>query len=132
MQRGTSELHVLQMQQQKSNADEWPAQSDDPEQAMQMRRLIAQFLADSAESAPVSLIAEQGINARREPHLGTEGYTYLRLELPYDRAWSLGRALEMSPSNHHLDRSAGVYHARFQGVAAAKDQSWWASLWSSY
>jgi len=134
VQRGTSELYVLQMRQ-SGTASEWPAQSDDPEQAMEMLRAVSQFLADSAESAPVSMIAEQGINAAGKITMqqAPEGYAYLRLELPHDRAWaSLGRALEKSTFEiTDLDRSSGVYYARFLGVAAAGKQGWWASLWNS-
>ena len=51
---------------------------------------IAQFLADSADSAPVSMIAEQGISAGGKISMqeAPEGYTYMRLELPFDRAWA--------------------------------------------
>lgn len=64
VQRGTSELHVLQMQQ-SGGANEWPDKSDDPTQAAEMLKAVAQFLADSADSAPVSMIAEQGIKIGR-------------------------------------------------------------------
>jgi len=134
VQRGTSELHVLQMNQ-SGGATEWPAQSDDPAQAAQMLKAIAQFMADSADSAPVSMIAEQGISAGGKITMqqAPEGYTYLRLELPFDRAWaSLGRALEKSSFEiTDRDRSGGVYYVRFLGLAAAKEQGWWASLWNS-
>ena len=133
VQRGTSELHVLQMQQ-TGSATEWPQKSDDPAQAAEMLRAIAQFLADSADSAPVSMIAEQGISAGGKILLleAPEGYTYLRLELPYDRAWaSLGRALEKSSFEiTDRDRSNGVYYARFQGEAAEEDDGWWSQLWT--
>ena len=62
VQRGTSELHVLQMNR-RSAADEWPANSDDSEQAMDMLRVVSQYLADRTETTPVSMIAEQGIEA---------------------------------------------------------------------
>ena len=127
------ELHVLQMQQ-TGRATEWPKKSDDPAQAAEMLQAIAQFLADSADSAPVSMIAEQGISAGGKILLleAPEGYTYLRLELPYDRAWaSLGRALEKSSFEiTDRDRSNGVYYARFQGEAAAEDDGWWSQLWT--
>ena len=112
VQRGTSELHVLQMNQ-AGNVNAWPPKSDEPAQAAEMLRAIAQYLADSAESPPVSMIAEQGISAGGKISMqeATEGYTYIRLELPYDRAWaSLGRALEESTFViADRDRSAGIY-----------------------
>ena len=134
VQRGTSEMHVLQMHQ-KGNANEWPTTSDDPAQAAAMLQAIAQFLADSTDAAPVSMIAEQGISAGGKITLqqAPEGYTYLRLELPFDRAWaSLGRALEKSTFEiTDRDRSGGIYYVRFLGMAAKKEQGWWASLWNS-
>lgn len=134
VQRGTSELHVLQMQQ-TGGANEWPVTSDDPAQAAEMLQAIAQFLADSTDSAPVSMIAEQGISAGGKITLqeAPEGYTYLRLELPFDRAWaSLGRALEKSTFEiTDKDRSSGIYYVRFLGLAVEKEQGWWASLWNS-
>jgi outer membrane protein assembly factor BamC len=134
VQRGTSELHVLQMHR-KGSASEWPATSDDPAQAAAMQQAIAQFLADSTDSAPVSMIAEQGISAGGKITMqqAPEGYTYLRLELPFDRAWaSLGRALEKSAFEiTDRDRSSGIYYVRYVGMAAKQEQGWWASLWNS-
>ena len=134
VQRGTSELHVLQMTQGGSSSA-WPRKSDDPAQAAEMQQAIAQFLADSADSAPVSMIAEQGISAGGKISLqeAPEGYTYLRLELPFDRAWaSMGRALEKSSFEiTDKDRSGGIYYVRFQSEAAEEEQGWWASLWDS-
>ena len=118
VQRGTSELHVLQMNR-RLEEDAWPAKSDDSEQSMDMLRVVAQYLADSTESAPVSMIAEQGITATGKIALqeSPEGQTYIRLELPYDRAWaSLGKALEESTFEVvDKDRSAGIYYTRFVG-----------------
>jgi len=134
VQRGTSELHVLQMHQ-KGSVNEWPATSDDPAQAAAMQQAIAQFLADSTDSAPVSMIAEQGISAggKITVQQAPEGYTYLRLELPFDRAWaSLGRALEKSAFEiTDRDRSSGIYYVRYVGMTAKQEQGWWASLWNS-
>jgi outer membrane protein assembly factor BamC len=134
VQRGTSELYVLQMRQ-VPNPTGWPAKSDDPAQAADMLQAIAQFLADSAESAPVSMIAEQGISAGGKITMmnSPEGYNYLQLDLPYDRAWaSLGRALEKSAFEiTDLDRSSGVYYVRFIGQAKAEEKGWWSSLWNS-
>ncbi len=134
VQRGTSELHVLQMRQ-SGSASGWPAQSDDPAQADAMLTALAQFLADSAESAPVSMIAEQGISAGGKLTLeqAPQGDSYLRLELPFDRAWaSVGRALEKSSFEiTDRDRSSSIYYVRFLGQAAAEKKGWWASLWNT-
>jgi outer membrane protein assembly factor BamC len=134
VQRGTSELHVLQMQQ-GTGTNEWPATSEDPAQAAEMLRAVSQFLADSTESAPVSMIAEQGISAGGKITMvdAPEGGSYLRLELPFDRAWaSLGRALGKSAFEiTDKDRSSGIYYVRFLGEAAVGEKGWWASLWNS-
>ncbi|MEZ5503192.1 MAG: outer membrane protein assembly factor BamC [Halioglobus sp.] len=62
-----------------------------------------------------------------------EGYFYLRLALPFDRAWaSLDRALKDSAFEiTDKDRSSGIYYVRFRGEAAAAEKGWWASLWNS-
>lgn len=134
VQRGTSELHVLQMNQ-AGNVNEWPAKSDDPSQAAEMLQAIAQFLADSTESPPVSMIAEQGISAGGKISMqeAPEGYTYIRLDLPYDRAWaSLGRALEKSTFEiTDRDRSAGIYYVRLLGSKEDDDEGWLDWMWSS-
>ena len=127
VQRGTSELHVLQ-QNQAGDVNSWPATSDNPEQAHEMLRAVSQYLANSADTAPVSMIAEQGITAggRISMQEAPEGYTYIRLELPYDRAWaSLGRALGKSSFEVvDRDRSSGRYDARFLGPQDEDEGGW--------
>ncbi|CAA0123932.1 Outer membrane protein assembly factor BamC [Halioglobus japonicus] len=134
VQRGTSELHVLQMRQTGGDAT-WPDKSDDPSQAKEMLRAVSQYLADSADSAPVSMIAEQGISAGGRIAMleGPDGSSYLQLDLPFDRAWaSLGRALgEASFEITDKDRSSGVYYVLFTGEAEAQEEGWWGSLWNS-
>lgn len=134
VQRGTSELHVVQMRQ-SGGADTWPAKSDDPAQAAEMLQAVAQYLADSTESAPVSMIAEQGISADGKIAMieAPEGYSYLQLGLPFDRAWaSLGRALEETVFEiTDKNRSSGVYYVLYNGEGATQEQGWWASLWSA-
>lgn len=127
VQRGTSELHVLQMNQ-AGDVNSWPSASDNPEQGQEMLRAVAQYLANSAESSPVSMIAEQGISASGKISMqeSPDGYTYIQLELPYDRAWaSLGRALEKSAFEVvDRDRSAGRYDARFLGPQSEEEGGW--------
>lgn len=134
VQRGTSELHVLQMSRGAATQD-WPARSDDPEQAHEMLRAVAQYLADSADTAPVSMIAEQGISASGKVALdeAEEGYTFIRLALPYDRAWaSLGLALERSAFEvSDRDRSTGTYYATFIGPEDEEESGLMSWLWSS-
>jgi outer membrane protein assembly factor BamC len=123
---------------QAGDVDSWPGSSDNPEQAHEMLRAVSQYLANSAESAPVSMIAEQGISAGGKISMqeAPEGYTYIRLELPYDRAWasllpydrawaSLGRALGKSGFEvTDRDRSAGRYDARFLGPQDEDEDGW--------
>ncbi|NND69522.1 MAG: outer membrane protein assembly factor BamC [Halioglobus sp.] len=131
VQRGTSELHVLQMS--RGAGEEWPAQSSDAEQAADMLRTVSQFLADSAETAPVSMVAEQGISATGKITLREDntGETYIHLQLPYDRAWaSLGKALgDASFEVVDRDRSEGIYYARFLGPEDDEDASMFDWLW---
>jgi len=132
VQRGSSELHILQMSQGGSSGD-WPDKSDDPQLEGQMLQSVAQYLADSAETAPVSMIAEQGISAGGKIVMeeSPEGYSYLQLELPFDRAWaSIERALEKSSFEiTDRDRSSGTYYIRFQQGASEEDRGWWSRLW---
>lgn len=131
VQRGTSELHVLQMGR-RAGSEDWPQNSDKPEREAEMLQAVAQYLADSAESAPVSMIAEQGLSGggkitmRESP----DGRSYLQLELSFDRAWaSLARALEKSSFEiTDRNRSSGIYYVRFQGEDP-EEEGWWASLW---
>jgi outer membrane protein assembly factor BamC len=134
VQRGTSELHILQMTRSSSDAA-WPTQSDDPAQAEQMLKAVAQFLADSSETAPVSMIAEQGIEAGGKINLVTPpgGDSYLQLELPFDRAWaSVGLALSKAGFEvTDKDRSAGEYYVRYLGQTVTEQKGWWARLWDN-
>ena len=134
VQRGTSELHVLQMRQ-AGSATAWPTTSDDPDQAAEMLQSIAQFLANSADSAPVSMIAEQGISATGKITMleAPDGFPFLQLELPFDRAWaSLGRALEKSSFEiADRDRSSGIYYVRYLEGGSEEEQGWWDSFWNS-
>ena len=127
VQRGTSELHVLQMNQ-AGDVNSWPSVSDDLDVEAEMLRAVSQFLANSSDSAPVSMIAEQAISGGGKITMqeSPEGYTYIRLELPFERAWaSLGRALENSGFEiTDRDRSSGDYYARLVGLAEEGDDGW--------
>ncbi len=132
VQRGTSELHVLQ-QNQAGDVGSWPDQSDDLELEAEMLRSLAQYIANSAEAAPVSMVAEQAISAggRISMQESASGEPYLQLQLPFARAWaSMGRALEKSTfSVTDLDRSSGTYFALFNGPSSEEDDGWFDWLW---
>ncbi len=131
VQRGTSELHVLQMNQ-AGDVENWPARSDNFDQESEMLRAVAQYIANSADTAPVSMIADQAISASGRISLqeAPDGRTYIQLGLPYNRGWaSLARGLE--DSNFEIvdrDRSAGEYYARFLGLESEEDDGWF-SWW---
>jgi outer membrane protein assembly factor BamC len=128
VQRNTCELHVLQMNQ-NTQYEVWPKRSDDLVQADDMLKAVAQYLADSADSSPVSMLAEQGLSAEGKISLqeSDEGFTYIRLELPFDRAWaSVARALEKSAFDiTDRDRSQGAYYATFVGLESEEDEEGW-------
>ncbi|MCR9104977.1 MAG: outer membrane protein assembly factor BamC [Gammaproteobacteria bacterium] len=131
VQRGTSELHVLQMNQGRSS--DWPPRSDDLAQEAEMLRAVSQYLADSADSSPVSMLADQGLSAGGKISLQEteQGKTFIRLELPFDRAWaSLDRSLDKSSfSVTDRDRSAGIFYATFLGLQEEEDAGFFDWLW---
>ena len=126
VQRGSSELHVLQMNQ-AGDVDSWPLKSDNTELESQMLRGVSQYIANSTDAASVSMVADQAMSASGKISLqeAPEGYTYIQVGLPYSRAWaSLARALEKSTFEiTDRDRSTGIYHARFMGPQS--DDSGW-------
>jgi outer membrane protein assembly factor BamC len=130
VQRGNSELHVLQMF--AAGADTpWPEQSDDLELEAEMLRSVAQFVANSAGTAPVSMMAEQSISAAGKVTLVDSGdVPFVRLELPFDRAWaSLSRALEQSGFEiTDRNRSDGVYYVIFVGDEEEGGSGWFGWL----
>jgi outer membrane protein assembly factor BamC len=132
VQRGTSELHVLQMNQ-AGDVTVWPATSDDLQQETEMLRGMAQYIANSADSAPVSMIADQAISATGRISLQetSQGDTYIELFLPYDRAWA-STAKGLEESNFEIidrDRSAGEYYVRFIGIESEEEAGWFDWLW---
>ena len=132
VQRGTSELHVLQMNQ-AGDIEIWPTTSDDLQQETEMLRGMAQYIANSADSAPVSMIADQAISATGRISLqeSSQGDTYIELILPYDRAWA-STAKGLEDSNFEItdrDRSAGEYYVRFVGIDKEEEDGWFDWLW---
>lgn len=126
VQRGSSELHVLQMNQ-VGDINSWPLKSDNADLESQMLGGVAQYIANSTDAASVSMVADQAMNANGKISLqeAPEGYTYIQVGLPYSRAWaSLARALEKSTFEiTDRDRSTGVYYAKFLGPKS--DDSGW-------
>jgi outer membrane protein assembly factor BamC len=127
VQRGNSELHVLQ-QSQAGDVANWPVGSDDLAQESEMLQSVAQYIANSTESAPVSMVAEQAISAGGKISLqeGDNGHTFIQLGLPFDRAWaSVDRALQNSTFEvTDRNRSTGEFYVRFNGPQDEDDDGW--------
>ncbi len=127
VQRGSSELHILQMNQ-VGDIDNWPLRSDDLELEAEMLLGIAQYIANSTEAGSVSMVADQALSASGKISLqeAPEGYTFIRVGLPFSRAWaSLARSLERSTFEiTDRDRSTGVYYATFKGPNAEDEDGW--------
>lgn len=115
VQRNTSEVHVLQMHRNVDN--QWPRVSDNSDREDLMIKELAQYLADSAAAASVSMLAQRGMTSQskikvvEDPALGP----VIRLQLPFVRAWaSLGLALEKA--NFQIEdrnRDQGLYYTRY-------------------
>lgn len=116
VQRDTSEIYVLQADI-RSGQDQWPANSSNDERAKMMTQELAQYLADSSAAAAVSMLAQQAMDSSGKITLeeNDQSQTYIRLSLPFGRAWaSLGRSLEKS--GYHVDdlnRSEQVYYVHY-------------------
>lgn len=127
VQRGTSELHVLQMDR-AADGDGWPQVSDNVSQEQEMLKAVAQYVANSTESAPVSMIADQAMSATGKISLqeAPDGHAYISVGLPFNRAWaSVGKALEDSSFEiTDRDRSAGTYYVRFLGPEGEEEDGW--------
>ncbi|MBL6902194.1 MAG: outer membrane protein assembly factor BamC [Luminiphilus sp.] len=135
VQRNTSELHILQQNMAKDlDLTVWPANSDDADLEQVMLRNIAQFIANSAESAPVSMMAEQAITGAGRIALEEDvDGARLRLALPFNRAWA---AVEkgFSDAGFRLDdknRSEGVFYVTYVGPDGEDDDGWFSWLWGS-
>jgi len=133
VQRGSSELHVLQMNQ-AGDGTTWPPQSDNVAQEGEMLRAVAQFIANSADSAPVSMIADRAMSAEGKISLeeAEAGYTFIRVGLPYTRAWaSVAKALEDSRFEiTDRDRSEGTYFVRYLGEQSEERRGWFRRMFS--
>ena len=131
VQRSTSELHVLQ-QNRTVDATPWPAVSDDSEIEQSMLRNVAQFIANSAEAAPVSMMADRAMgDSGRITLEDQEDYPRLRLTLGFARAWaSVDKAIP--DSGFVIDdknRSDGLFYLTFIGPQREGGGGWFDWLW---
>ena len=128
VQRGSSELHVLQMNR-AGDTGAWPETSDNLEHESEMLRSVAQYVANSAETAPVSMMADQAISAGGKISVqeNASGEPYISLGLPFNRGWA-SLALALDAANFDIadrDRSEGRYYVRFIGEDKEEDDGGW-------
>ncbi|MFT3930048.1 MAG: outer membrane protein assembly factor BamC [Spongiibacteraceae bacterium] len=88
VQRGSSEIYILQAG--AVAGDNWPVASSDAARESEMIKALAQFVADNGSTGAVSMLAQRGIDSRGKVFLNKPAgeRPYLRVELPYERAWS--------------------------------------------
>ncbi|MDG2460808.1 MAG: outer membrane protein assembly factor BamC [Luminiphilus sp.] len=131
VQRNTAELHVLQQTRGVEDAS-WPGESDDRDLEKKMLEDVAQYLANSAESAPISMMADRAMSDSGRITLeDTETTTRIRLELPFDRAWaSVVKGTEAADfAIDDRDRSQGILYVTFVGPQEEDDSGWFDWLW---
>ena len=135
VQRNTSELHILQQNVAKDlDLTSWPENSDDAELEQTMLRNIAQFIANSAESAPVSMMAEQAMTgAGRISMEESSSGARLRLDLPFNRAWAATEKgfIEAGFRLDDKNRSAGLFYVTYLGPEGEEDGGWFSWLGGS-
>ena len=89
VQRGSSEVYILQSD---FSADDgaWPTRSSNPQRETEMRKALAQFIADNGSSGSVSMLAQRGIDAQGKVFLERRVGQPLELKLllPPERAWA--------------------------------------------
>ncbi len=126
VQRNTSELHVLQMIL-AGDTNSWPKVSSDSEREKEMLMAVAQYVASNTDAAPVSMMAQQAISATGKVSMqeDADDIAYIRLELPFYRAWaSVERALrESNFQMRDRDRSTGLFYIRY--VEQNEDDGGW-------
>lgn len=127
VQRGNSELHVLQMNR-AGDVENWPEISDDKEQETTLLRSVSQYIANSTDASSVSMIADQSLSASGKILLQetADGHTEIKVELPFSRAWaSLASALAKSSFDiSDRNRSTGTYYVKFRGLNDEEEDGW--------
>jgi outer membrane protein assembly factor BamC len=133
VQRETAELHVLQMFE-AGDVNSWPPASADKQREADMLRAVAQYVADSVDTAPVSMMAQQAISAAGKVSLEEDesGSPYIRLELPFNRAWaSVEKALAASSFDvSDRDRGIGTFFIRYE-EQEEEGGGWFSDWWVS-
>lgn len=131
VQRGSSEVYVVQDA--RGNGESWPQSSTDPAREGEMIRALAQFVADSGSAGAVSMLAQRAIDSKGKVFLDRgAGSPYLRLELPFSRAWaSLAAALPKAGFTvDDLNRSEREFWVRFEPPKEEEEsRGFWGTLW---
>lgn len=116
VQRDTSEVYVLQADISTGTGD-WPTDSSNDEREELLTTELAQYLANSADAAAVSMLAQQTINSSGRVNIteNAEKKPSINLQLPFPRAWaSLRSALDKAGYRiDDLDRSKHLYFVSY-------------------
>jgi len=123
----------LALQQNRSVEDvSWPPESDDRDLERKMLQDVSQYLANSAETAPISMMADRAMSDSGRITLeDTEEETRIRLTLRFDRAWaSVVKGTEDADFViDDRDRSEGLLYVTFVGPQDDEDSGWFDWLW---
>jgi outer membrane protein assembly factor BamC len=115
VQRSTSEVYVLHAD--IRAGEDWPQSSSSSEREDIMINELSQYLADSATSASVSMLAQQGIDSSGKVKLQEDAsqQPLIELQLPFSRGWaSLGRAISKAGFNvDDLNREGKTYYVHY-------------------
>lgn len=133
VQRGSAEVFIVQ-----ANAGagetQWPPVSSDSSRESEMIKALAQFVADNGSTGAVSMLAQRGIDSKGKVSLSKQAgaSSYLRLELPSERAWaSLDAAVQHAgftiDDRNHTTQELVV---RFTPPVDPEDKKgWWGQFW---
>lgn len=122
VQHGSTEIYVTQASYTNREGEEvtppeWSEHSKEVERESFMVKELAGYLADTTESASVSLLA-QGISTTNKVYIirDASGQPAIDLRLPFERAWaSLGRALPRAEfSVQDLNHDSGTYYVTYE------------------
>lgn len=132
VQRGSSEVYVLQAT--RTSSDDWPQKSVSPEREAEMIKALAQFVADNGSSGAVSMLAQRAIDSRGKVFLSKKPgeRSYLRLELPFERAWaSLSSALPKAGFLvDDLNRDQHKLWVHYEPPKELEEKKgWWKRFW---
>ncbi len=123
VQRGTSEIYVLQSVVD-NDQGQWSRGSFSEQREQDMTMALAQYLADSEAASSVSMLAERNAETGGKIFLVQGESPYIRLLLPFGRAWAslenaLGKAGFVVDDR---DRSQGRYWVTIDGES---DKALW-------